>query len=118
MNDKEIYKLHAEFCKFMGNPKRIEIIFLLGKNELSVDELAQKMEISIANVSQNLSVMKAKGVVEFRREGTRVYYKLANQRILETCLTTREIMLEQARKRVKHLHGARNEISRKRHAPE
>ena len=117
MNNKEIYKLHADFCKFMGNPKRIEILFLLGENERSVDELAQKMGISIANVSQNLSVMKAKSIVEFRREGTKIYYKLANQRILEACLIMREIMLEQAQKRVKHLHGARYEISRKRHVP-
>ncbi len=100
MNEKDIYKLHAEFCKFMGNPKRIEILFLLGDTERCVDELAQLMEISITNVSQNLSVMKAKGVVESRRDGTRIYYRLADQRILETCITMREIMLEQAQLKV------------------
>lgn len=100
MNEKDIYKLHAEFCKFMGNPKRIEILFLLGNTERCVDELAQLMEISITNVSQNLSVMKAKGVVESRRDGTRIYYRLADQRILETCVTMREIMLEQAQLKV------------------
>jgi ArsR family transcriptional regulator len=101
MKDKEIYKLHADFCKFMGNPKRIEILFLLGNNERCVDELAKEMGVSITNVSQNLSIMKSKNVVEFRREGTRIYYKLSNRRILEACIIMRDIMLEQAQKKVK-----------------
>ena len=105
MEEKEIYKLHADFCKFMGNPKRIEILFLLGREERCVEELAQEMEISVSNVSQNLSVMKAKGVVESRRDGTRIYYRLADQRILETCITMREIMLEQAMGKVKTFTG-------------
>lgn len=100
MEEKEIYKLHADFCKFMGNPKRIEILFLLGRDECCVEELAQKMEVSVSNVSQNLSVMKAKGIVESRRDGTRIYYRLADLRILETCITMREIMLEQAQLKV------------------
>lgn len=100
MNEKDIYKLHADFCKFMGNPKRIEILFLLGDTERCVDELAQLMEISITNVSQNLAVMKAKNVVEFRREGTKMFYKLSDRRILEACLLMRDIMLEQAQIKV------------------
>lgn len=101
MKNKKIYKLHAEFCKFMGNPKRIEILFLLGNKERCVDELAQEMGISITNVSQNLAVKKAKSVVEFRREGTKIYYKLSSPRILEAGLIMRDIMLEQAQKKVK-----------------
>lgn len=101
MNNKEIYKLHADFCKFMGNPKRIEILFLLGKNELCVDEIAQAMGITITNVSQNLSVMKSRGVLEFRREGKNIYYKLADRRILDACIIMRDIMLEQAKNKVK-----------------
>lgn len=31
VNHKELYKLHADFCKFMANPKRIEILFMLGE---------------------------------------------------------------------------------------
>lgn len=101
MENKEIYKLHADFCKFMGNPKRIEILFLLENMELCVDELAHAMGISIANVSQNLSIMKSKGVLEYRREGKNIYYKLADQRILKACIIMRDIMLEQAQKKVK-----------------
>lgn len=68
-SEKELFKLHAEFCKFMANPKRIEILFLLGTQELCVEEIASKMEVKIPNISQHLAVMREKGVVAVRREG-------------------------------------------------
>lgn len=98
MNEKEIYRLHADFCKFMANPKRIEILFLLGEQELCVEELAEKMGIKVPNVSQHLSIMREKGVVENRREGTKIYYKIANPKTLEACLIMRDAMIEQMKK--------------------
>ncbi len=99
--EKELFKLHADFCKFMGNPKRIEILFLLGEKERCVDELAQAMGISITNVSQSLAVMKAKSIVEFRRDGQKIYYRLSDRRILDACLIMRNVMQEQAQKKVR-----------------
>ncbi|ERJ12716.1 Transcriptional regulator ArsR family protein [Haloplasma contractile SSD-17B] len=98
MNEKELYKMHADFCKFMGNEKRIEILFLLGDSELRVEELANKMEIRVSNVSQHLAVMREKGVVETRREGTKIYYKLTNPKILEACIMMRDIMFSNINK--------------------
>lgn len=99
MNIKEVYKLHAEFCKFMGNPKRIEILFLLGDSELCVDDISRKMDINIANVSQHLSVMREKGVVESRRDGVKKYYKISNSKTLEACIIMRDLMIEQIKKK-------------------
>jgi ArsR family transcriptional regulator len=102
MNEnKEIYKMHADFCKFMGSPKRIEIIFILGEGEKCVEELAQLMEISVSNVSQNLSIMREKKIVETRREGTKIFYSLSNPRILEACSIMRDLMIEQLGKKLK-----------------
>ncbi|OGH96386.1 MAG: hypothetical protein A2039_06705 [Candidatus Melainabacteria bacterium GWA2_34_9] len=95
MNDKEIYKLHADFCKFMSNPKRIEIIFSLECQEMCVDEIAAKMDIRVPNVSQHLAVMRERGVVKTRREGTKIFYKLSNPNILKACLIMRDVMYEQ-----------------------
>ena len=98
MNEKEVYRMHADFCKFMANAKRIEILFLLGQQELCVEEIADKMEIKIANVSQHLSIMRERGVVETRREGTKIYYKIANPKTLQACLIMRDAMIEQMTK--------------------
>lgn len=98
VNHKEIYKLHADFCKFMSNPKRIEILFLLGEKEMCVDEIASEMKVRVPNISQHLAVMRERGVVEVRREGTKMYYKLANPKTLQACIIMRDVMVEQMKK--------------------
>lgn len=97
-NQKELYKLHADFCKFMANPKRIEILFLLGEKEMCVDEIASTMEVKVPNISQHLTVMREKGVVEVRRDGTKMYYTIANPKTLQACIIMREAMVEQMEK--------------------
>jgi DNA-binding transcriptional ArsR family regulator len=99
-NNKELYQLHAEFCKFMGSAKRIEILFLLGEKEMCVDELSKEMDVKVPNISQHLAVMREKGVVLVRREGTKMYYKLANSKTLKACLIMREAMIEQMEKQM------------------
>lgn len=97
-NQKELYFLHAEFCKFMANPKRIEILFLLGEKEMCVDELASAMDVKVPNISQHLAVMREKGVVESRREGTKMHYSISNPKTLQACIIMREAMVEQMAK--------------------
>ena len=94
-NQKELYRLHADFCKFMGNSKRIEILFLLGEKEMCVDQIATAMEVRLPNISQHLAVMREKGVVDVRREGTKMYYSIANPKTLQACIIMREAMVEQ-----------------------
>lgn len=98
MDNKDFYKLHADFCKFMSNPKRIEIIFLLGKQEMCVEDIANKMNVKIPNVSQHLAVMRERGIVETRHEKTKVFYRISNPKTLQACLIMREVMLEQMKK--------------------
>ena len=93
--DKKIYELHAEVCKTMSNPKRLEIINLLRNGEKSVDELATKMGIRMANLSQHLAVMRAKRIVQTRRDGLKIYYRIANPKVVKACDLMREVLLEQ-----------------------
>lgn len=108
MDNKEIYKLHADFCKFMGNAKRIEMMFVLGDNEKCVDEIAKTMGINISNVSQHLAIMKEKGVVEVRRDGVKMYYKISNPRTLEACIIMRDLMIEQCNKKANLINKIKN----------
>ena len=108
VNYKEIYKLHADFCKFMANPKRIEMLFMLGEKEMCVDEIASQMNVRVPNISQHLAIMREKGVVEVRREGTKMYYKLANPKTLQACLIMRDAMIEQMKKELETLTSLTN----------
>lgn len=97
--------LHADFCKFMANPKRIEMLFLLGEKELCVEEIASAMQVKVPNISQHLAVMRERGVVEVRRDGTKMYYKIANPKTLQACIIMREAMVEQMEKQMKKITG-------------
>ncbi|MGQ9630923.1 MAG: ArsR/SmtB family transcription factor [bacterium] len=92
MDEDRIYKLHADFCQTLANPKRLKIINLLMEGEMSVNELASLMGIHKANLSQHLSVMRQKGVVTTRREGVNIYYRIANPKIVRAC----EIIIREA----------------------
>ena len=85
-NQKELYKLHAEFCKFMANPKRIEILFLLGEREMCVDEIASAMEVKVPNISQHLAVMREKGVVDVRRDGIKCFMRFQTLKLFRLAL--------------------------------
>jgi len=110
MIDRQLYILHASICHTLANPKRLEIIDHLRSGEMPVTELAGALEISQANLSQHLAVMRQKGFVTTRREGLNVYYRLSNPKITQACDLMRQVLLE-------HLEAgavlAREEIMRK-----
>lgn len=104
-NDRKVYEMHADFCKFMGNPKRIEILFILENGEKCVEEIAKAMDIPVSGVSQNLSVMRGKGIVETRKSGVKVYYRLSDLKILEACRIMQNLMFEQLNKKIESIAG-------------
>lgn len=93
--EKKLYELQAELCKTLANPKRLEILDILRENqEISVNHLAEMLEIPKANTSQHLAVLRQAGVVNTRKDGINVYYSLRSHKITEACHLTREILLE------------------------
>ena len=94
---KELYKIHAEMCKVFSNSTRLEILNLLRDKELSVTELIGRTKLSQANVSQNISIMKSKGIVTSDRKGKNIYYKLTNPKIIKAFDIIREVLAERLR---------------------
>ena len=69
------YEKMSDFFKALGNPTRLKIVEELAKGEKCVGEVESSVHVSQANVSQHLTILKAQGVVDCRREGTtRCYY--------------------------------------------
>jgi ArsR family transcriptional regulator len=94
MADRQLYELHADICHTLANPKRLEIIDTLQNGEMAVSELAGVMEISQANLSQHLAIMRQRGIVTPRREGLNVFYRLSNPKIIQACDLMRQVLLE------------------------
>jgi ArsR family transcriptional regulator len=89
-----LYELHAGICQALANAKRLEIIDRLREGEMSVTELTSALQVSQSNLSQHMALMRQKGIVLARREGTNVYYRLANPKILKACNLMRQVLLE------------------------
>lgn len=89
--------MHAEICKVLTNPKRIEILTLLRDGEKSVGELAALAELTQTNVSQLLSFLRQKRMVTSRREGSTIYYSVSNPKIFKAMDIMRDVLLEQLR---------------------
>jgi len=102
---KELYEIHAEMCKVFSNSTRLEILNLLRDKELSVTELIEKTNLSQANISQHLSIMKSKGIVTSNRKGKNIYYKLVNPKIIKAFDIIREILAERLKKDGKIVRG-------------
>lgn len=95
---KELYKLHAEMCKVFSNPTRLEILNLLRDKPMSVTELIKKTDLSQANISQHLSIMKSKGIVASGRKSRNIYYKLENPKIIRAFDIIRDVLAERLKK--------------------
>lgn len=94
--EKKIFELHSRVCKTLSHPKRLEIIELLRDDkERGVSEIAEKLGITKANVSQHLAVMRAQNIVETRREGITICYSLANPKIIIAYDALRKALEEQ-----------------------
>ena len=93
-SSKRVFQLHAELCKTLANPTRLELLSLLRNGEKSVNELAALSGCRQATVSQHLSVLRQKGVVSTRREGINIYYKVANPKVTKACEIIREVLFE------------------------
>lgn len=110
MADRRLFELHADICKSLANPWRLRIIDALRHGERPVADLVRELGIPKANVSQHLAVLRAKGVVEGRRRGPYVYYRLVDQRIVRACALMREVLRARLRRvgdLAKRLPGAR-----------
>ena len=93
--EDQIYIYHAQMCKMLSHPKRLEIINLLRDGELNVTELSLRLRMAPANLSQHLALMRERKILIARKEGNVVYYRLANMRFLEAFDILREILVEQ-----------------------
>lgn len=94
----ELYTLKAELCKTFADAKRLIIINELRAGETTVGELARVLEFPQAVVSRNLAILRDKGVVQFRREGTSVYYSLSDPKIGDACEMVHQILLDRIEK--------------------
>lgn len=85
----------ADFFKALAHPIRIKILEFLRYGELSVTELQERLTIDSSSVSQQLSILRHKAIVESRKSGTTVYYKVRDPAVFELMDVARRIFNNQ-----------------------
>jgi len=90
----QLHELHARVCKAIADPKRLLIINELRDKELSVGDLCDALSLTQSNVSQHLGILRERGVVTTRRDGTTIYYSLRSQKVVQAVDLLREFMAE------------------------
>jgi ArsR family transcriptional regulator len=101
-----IYRLHAQFCKTLSDANRLLIIAELAKGEVSVNELAQRLQLRQANASKHLGLMRERGLVVARRDGATIYYSLSDPRIIEAIKLLKEVQADQIEKQYSLAQGS------------
>lgn len=86
-----LYEQLARIGKTLGNPHRLELLELLAQGERTVESLAAETELSVANVSQHLKALRQAALVESRKQGLFVHYRLADPAICDLCTAVRTV---------------------------
>jgi rhodanese-related sulfurtransferase len=98
MNKREfkdkVYDELAKITKALANPHRLEIIELLAQGDYSVEQISIQTNLSIANASQHLQVLKTAQLVDIARSGNFIYYRLANTNVFKAWKALRELGVE------------------------
>lgn len=88
---QQLSNFKAEFFKALAHPLRISILDALRTGELTVNEISQRFGVEPANASQQLAVLRNKGIVAARKEGSSVYYSVSDHAIFKLLDAAREI---------------------------
>lgn len=111
MNKREfkdkVYEELARITKALANPHRLEIIELLAQGDYTVEQISLQTNLSVANTSQHLQVLKAAQLVDITRNGNFIHYKLANTNVFKAWKALRELGVERIASIEKLVHDFR-----------
>ncbi|OLC06828.1 MAG: ArsR family transcriptional regulator [Gemmatimonadetes bacterium 13_1_40CM_66_11] len=86
-----LYGQFARIGKALASPHRLELLELLAQGERTVESLANEIGLSLANASQHLQALREGGLVENRKEGLYVHYRLADPSVFALCKALRSV---------------------------
>lgn len=79
----ELITRSASFFKVLGNETRMKIICTISNDEVCVDDIAVKVQMTKSAISHQLKLLKDEGLVKARRDGKNIYYSLDDQHVVD-----------------------------------
>jgi len=90
--EKEIYELHSGVCSALADPKRIMLLYTLAAGRRNVGELSEEHGLPQPTTSRHLKVLRERGLVVAERDGTAIYYALADHKLIEALDLLRSVL--------------------------
>ena len=87
-----VYVLKAQLFRVLGHPVRIRILELLTDGERTVGDLQAALSLDSSGTSQHLAALRQQGVLESRRAGTSVYYRIRDPRVSQLLAVAKQIL--------------------------
>jgi ArsR family transcriptional regulator len=97
MNKRDVFRTQARVLKVLANESRLMIIDRLNRGECTVGELTELVGSDVSTVSKHLAVLRTNGIVENRREGNLVYYRLLTPCVCNFFTCAMQVVKERAR---------------------
>ena len=91
---RPVHEVKSQLFRVLGHPARVRILELLRDGERSVGALQAELELDSSGTSQHLSALRRIGLVESRREGTSVLYRVADERVFDLLAAGRDIIAQ------------------------
>ena len=92
---RPVHEVKANLFRVLGHPARVRILELLREEELSVGSLQAALDLDSGGTSQHLAALRRIGLVESRREGTSVYYRVDDEHVFDLLEAGRSIISRQ-----------------------
>ena len=84
-SQQKIFQMQCDICRALGHPLRMAIVDHLKDKETAAADLINALEISKANLSKHMSLLIQGGIVEARRDGRQIFYRLTDPDIQKAC---------------------------------
>jgi DNA-binding transcriptional ArsR family regulator len=101
MFDENLIEIESDFLRAIAQPTRLRILYFLKDGEKCACEIIPKMKEEQSNISRHLTHMKDMGILESRKEGVSVYYKIKDKRVFTLLSLVDEMIKTEIKEKAK-----------------
>ncbi|MGB8657186.1 MAG: metalloregulator ArsR/SmtB family transcription factor [Candidatus Zixiibacteriota bacterium] len=101
MSDENLILVESDFLRALAQPTRLKILYFLKDGEKCACEIIPKMKEDQSNISRHLTLMRDAGLLESRKEGVSVYYKIKDKRVFSLLSLVDEMIKAEIQEKVK-----------------
>jgi DNA-binding transcriptional ArsR family regulator len=101
MFDEDLIQIQSDFLRAIAQPTRLKILYFLKDGERCACEIIPKMKEDQSNISRHLTHMRDAGILESRKEGVSVYYKIKDKRVFALLSLVDEMVRAEIEKKAK-----------------